>query len=189
MHREPLLRQLQTYLDRHPGERACVERIRELVLSRPDCFDRTCLPGHITGSALILSADHRYVLLTHHRKLGRWLQLGGHADGQTDVLQVALREAQEESGLTGFRVLSTTGASVPFDVDVHLIPARGSEPEHWHHDLRFLFVAATGQELQISDESHDLRWIERDRLLEFAGDESVLRLERKAQEMLRAPSP
>ncbi len=188
MHRDPLLRQLEAYLDRYPGERVCVDRVRELVQSRPDCFERTCLPGHITGSAWILSADQRCVLLTHHRKLERWLQLGGHADGQTDVLQVALREAQEESGLSRFTVFPATQPAAPFDIDVHLIPARGDEPAHWHHDVRFLLVAEAGQELRISDESHDLCWIERSRLLDFTSEESILRMERKAHTILRAPA-
>ena len=89
-----------------------------------DCFDRTCRPGHITAAAWILSADRRRSLLTHHRKLDRWLQLGGHADGQWHVEEVALREAREESGLTRFDIVPIDGVLMPFDVDVHEIPAR-----------------------------------------------------------------
>ena len=101
-----------------------VDRICRLVESHADCFDRTCRPGHITGAAWILSVDRRRALLTHHRKLDRWLQLGGHADGQWHIEEVALREAREESGLTHFDIVPINGVVMPFDVDVHEIPAR-----------------------------------------------------------------
>lgn len=154
--------------------------------AHPDCFERTCVEGHVTGSAWIVSADRRSVLLTHHRKLGRWLQLGGHADGDPDPLAVARREAEEESGLTELALL----AALPLDVDVHVIPARGNEPEHLHHDVRFAFVAAPGQALCVSDESHALRWVERARLEELVREESLLRLERKTRRLLGVvPAP
>jgi ADP-ribose pyrophosphatase YjhB (NUDIX family) len=98
-----------------------------------DCCERTLAEGHFTGSAWLVSADGERVLLTHHRKLGRWLQLGGHADGEGDLAAVALREAEEESGLSRLLVEPEI-----FDLDRHLIPARGSEPAHWHYDVRFL---------------------------------------------------
>jgi len=180
MHRQPLLQLLDAYEADHPSEQATITRVRQLVHAHPDCFERTCLPGHITGSAWIVSAEGTHVLLTHHRKLDRWLQLGGHADGQSDILAVAIREAQEESGMQEF---TTVGAS-PLDIDVHLIPARGNEPAHWHHDIRFLLIAGSGQELCISDESHDLQWIDRARLGEFTQEESLLRLERKTRQRL-----
>lgn len=178
-----LLQLLDGYLVANPAEHDSVEKVRALVLAHDDCFERSCIPGHITGSAWVVSPDHRAVLLTHHRKLDRWLQLGGHADGQTDVLQVALREVEEESGLRDLTIVSP----LPFDIDVHLIPARANEPAHFHHDFRFLLVAAPAQELRISEESHDLRWIERARLHEISSEESILRMERKAAALLPAP--
>jgi hypothetical protein len=84
-----------------------------------------------------------------------------------------------------FRPLSQLDASQAFDVDVHLIPPRGSEPEHWHHDIRFIFVAGAGQELRLSDESHDLRWVARADLLRFSDEESLVRMERKTRALLR----
>lgn len=181
--RQPLLALLERYRAQHPGEEEMVARIRSLVEGHTDCFERTCLPGHITASSWILSPDRQSVLLTHHRKLDRWLQLGGHADGDSDVLQVALREAREESGMEHFAVHDR---SLPLDVDVHVIPARGVEPEHEHHDLRFLLFAQPGQSLQISAESKDLAWVPRDRLLGLEPDESVLRMARKAERILAA---
>src|SRR5262245_24986991 len=102
MHRKPLLELLARYHERYPYETAVVERVRQFVVTRPDCLQRTCEPGHITGSAWILSADRTQFLLGHHKKLDRWLQLGGHADGEPHIEAAALREAREESGLTDF---------------------------------------------------------------------------------------
>jgi 8-oxo-dGTP pyrophosphatase MutT (NUDIX family) len=189
VHRRPLLELLARYGVRHPDEGACVARVRSLVESRPDCFERSCLPGHVTGSAWVLSADRRRFLLTHHRKLGRWLQLGGHADGDANVAAVALREASEESGLAplGFLGTGEPGAPVPVDLDVHEIPARPGEPAHEHHDVRFVLVARGGTARR-SAESHAIRWFEMealDRVLtELGADPSLVRLGRKARDLL-----
>ena len=99
MHRKPLLDLLARYRASHPDEAACADRIRALVETQRDCFERSCFPGHVTASAWLLSPDGRRFLLTHHRKLDQWLQPGGHADGDTDLPRVALREAREETGL------------------------------------------------------------------------------------------
>jgi hypothetical protein len=128
-----------------PTESATVDAFERFVRTHADCFERTCAPGHITGSAWILSSDRRRVLLTHHRKLGRWLQLGGHADGDPDPLRVAMREAREDSDWCTSSRSGLGGESVPLDLDIHRIPARGDEPAHLHHDVRYLLVAAPGQ--------------------------------------------
>ena len=192
MHREPLLKTLERYAAANPGEAACVEEVRALVEEHPDCFERTCLPGHITASAWILSSDRKRALLTHHRKLNRWLQLGGHADGDADTLRVALREAREESGMAAFGVICPAGSAddsvlpLPLDIDVHRIPARGNEPEHAHHDIRYLLVARAGQALAISDESSDLDWFVPEALVGLGADASLLRLARKARGLVAA---
>jgi 8-oxo-dGTP pyrophosphatase MutT (NUDIX family) len=189
VHRRPLLDLLALYAGRQPAERGCATRIRSLVEARPDCFERTCLPGHVTGSAWVLSADRRRFLLTHHRKLGRWLQLGGHADGESDLAAVALREAAEESGLGPFAFLGPPGPGpiLPIDLDVHAIPARPGEPAHEHHDVRFVLVALAG-EATASSESHALRWFEMEALdsalAALGADESLARLGRKARALL-----
>ena len=129
-------------------------------------------------------------LLTHHRKLNQWLQLGGHADGQWQVEQVALREAREESGMTAFDFVPIDGVLLPFDLDVHNIPARYDaqgqmiEDAHEHHDVRFLLVAQPDQAIRVSDESHDVAWFTSDEVLELTTDESVLRMLRKALELI-----
>ncbi|MDP6979356.1 MAG: NUDIX hydrolase [Myxococcota bacterium] len=181
MHRQSLLSLLRDYRSHHPGEGPCVDRIVSLVEGHSDCFERTCLPGHITASSWIVDEDGKRALLTHHRKLELWLQLGGHADGDTDICRVALREAREESGMAHFEVLAD---GFPIDIDVHDIPARPGEPAHQHHDFRFLLRARPGQPLVISEESKDLRWFARDELAPLLGDESIGRMVRKADVLL-----
>src|SRR5436190_19477376 len=186
MSRQPLLHMLVRYRDAFPAEAVMVDRICRLVESHANCFDRTCRPGHITGAAWILSSDRRRSLLTHHRKLDRWLQLGGHADGQWQVEEVALREAQEESGLSAFDFIPIDGVVMPFDIDVHDIPARYDasrqmiEDAHEHHDIRYLLVARTDDELHVSDESHDLAWCTPDQIRERTDEASILRMLHKA---------
>ena len=186
MHRQPLILMLDRYAEIYRDEAAMVKQIRDLVCSHEDCFGRTCRPGHITGSAWILSRDRQRCLLVHHRKLDRWLQPGGHADGQSDVAAVALREAEEETGLNDLELVLSEGMAIPLDVDVHQIPARydanGKETEsaHQHHDVRFLLLADDDQTPTASDESHDVRWFTRQELFEITDEESVLRMQRKA---------
>jgi 8-oxo-dGTP pyrophosphatase MutT (NUDIX family) len=182
MHRRPLLDLLTRYESRYPDERALVARIRAFAETHADCFERSCIPGHITASAWIVSADRGDALLTHHAKLGRWLQLGGHCDGDADPFVVALREAREESGMEEFSEASGEAVPLPLDMDIHRIPARSTEPAHDHLDLRYLLIAAPGQSIVVSEESHDLRWVSRSAIETLTDEESVLRLERKARE-------
>ncbi len=154
-HQRVWLAAVDDYAARHPEERACVELFRAFVSEYADAAERRLALGHLTGSAWLVSVDGTRVLLTHHKKLDRWLQLGGHADGDHDLARAALREAQEESGL---RDLSVEPAI--FDLDRHEIPARGNELAHWHYDVRYV-VRATGSEVfALSDESHALAWRE-----------------------------
>ncbi|RIK77216.1 MAG: hypothetical protein DCC67_12920 [Planctomycetota bacterium] len=184
MHRRPLLEMLDRYAQRYPAERAVAARIRLLVAGHADCFERSCRPGHITASAWVTTPACDRFLLVHHRKLGRWLQPGGHADGQTDVAAVALREAIEESGIAGLR--HARKRPTPLDLDVHVIPARYDaagrliEDEHEHHDVRFLVWADGDAVPRTSDESHDVRWFTADELPAINDEESLLRLWRKA---------
>lgn len=142
------------------------------------------MPGHITGSAWILSPDRSKFLMTWHRVFDRWLELGGHADGCTRPHLVALREAEEESGLKGFGIYMDPEGFVPLDVDIHAIAARAGIPAHEHYDLRYLLLAAAEQPLRISDESLDLGWFEKEELLEIVDEESMLRMMRKGDAVL-----
>lgn len=177
MPREAVLRLLRTHaaraLDAHEAEMTALTLA--YVEAQADCLHRSCAPGHLTGSAWVVSPDRSRVLLTHHRKLDKWLQLGGHADGEGDLLAVAQREAIEESGLAAVRALSST----IFDLDRHWIPPRKTDPGHYHYDLRFLFEADPQSPLKISHESKDLAWIELGRVTVLNPEESMARMVRK----------
>jgi ADP-ribose pyrophosphatase YjhB (NUDIX family) len=140
-----------------------------------DALWRTCLQGHVTGSAWIVSPDRSKVLLTHHHKLNRWFQLGGHADGDPEPISVSLKEGSEESGLKSLKPVSRE----LFDFDQHEIPARGDEPAHWHFDFRYMLEADPDEPLQISSESKDLAWVSLDQVAVLNPSESMLRMVRK----------
>ena len=147
----------------------------EFASAHTTAAERSLRIGHLTGSAWLTSADGRRVLLTHHRKLDRWLQLGGHADGDVDLARVTLREAEEESGLPGLVVEPEI-----FDLDRHEIPARGSEAAHWHYDVRYVVRAMAGEAFIVSDESHALAWCDIAALAaDETADESLRRMARK----------
>lgn len=181
MHRQPLLELLARHARRDAGAKAEAARFAAFAAEHDDCLLRSCVPGHITASAWILSPDSSHCLLTHHRKLQRWLQLGGHVDGESHVHRAALREAREESGMQHFDLLVPGRELEPLDLDVHTIPARKQDPQHEHWDVRFLLRARPGQELVISEESNDLQWIPVAQLTQFTTEESVLRLQRTAE--------
>ncbi len=175
MNRELLVRFFSDYQSAYDDEAVFIPRFLEL-LKQPTCFERTHLPGHITGSAWVVDPSHRQALLVHHAKLNKWVQPGGHADGDENILQVALREAEEETGLKNLRVVSTT----PFDVDIHLIPKRTDFPEHFHFDIRFLLEASLDDKIIVSDESHDVKWITLESLEDYNPERSVLRMKIKS---------
>jgi 8-oxo-dGTP pyrophosphatase MutT (NUDIX family) len=185
VHRRALIALLERYAAAWPAEREVASRFLEFVRAHGDCLERSCVPGHVTASAWIVDARGERALLTHHRKLGRWLQLGGHVDGEPQVERAALREAQEESGMAAFTLVRWGAQLVPLDLDVHAIPARGAEPGHDHWDVRFWLEAHAGQELVISPESVELRWFAGDELAAATAEESVLRLHRKVAALRR----
>ncbi len=155
---------IREFCVRWPDQAAVGGRLLSFLRENEDALLRTCVPGHFTGSALVANPTLDRVLLTHHRKLDRWLQLGGHADGDGDLARVAAREAAEESGLCELVflahpfLLADGGAPLPFDVDVHEIPARGTDPPHLHYDVRYVMIGRDDTPLVVSDESHDVRW-------------------------------
>ncbi|MDO5609745.1 MAG: NUDIX hydrolase [Pseudomonadota bacterium] len=153
MHPEPLRLLLQEHALAYPEQAMLADQFARLLGEGAHAFLRARIDGHFTGSSWLVSADGRRVLLTHHRKLGRWLQLGGHADGDTDLAAVALKEAEEESGLTGLRVEPAI-----FDLDKHWIPERGEVPGHWHYDVRYVVHAGGSEAFVISEESLALAW-------------------------------
>ena len=173
--RAPLCKALQKYAESHPEQKITADRMLDFVRSTPHCFERSHAAGHMTGSAWLLNPAGDKALLTLHHNLQRWMQTGGHADGDPDILRVALKEAEEESGITGIVPIS----GEIFDVDIHLIPARPAkgEPAHFHYDVRYL-LRAPHEQYAISQESDDLAWWSAEDFATRAAelDASVLRM-------------
>jgi 8-oxo-dGTP pyrophosphatase MutT (NUDIX family) len=175
MRRAPLLQLLRAYSPLDDTDAACRNRFAAFVSAHPDCFERSLAVGHVTGSAWIVDATGTRVLLTHHRKLDIWVQPGGHADGESDLVSVALREAVEETGLADL-VPAFDGI---FDLDIHGIPARGDTPAHDHFDVRFAFRCNGAEDYVVSEESHDLAWVALDELENRTREPSMLRMREK----------
>ena len=170
-----LLHRLRRHRPEGADETAHLAAILAFVTAHTDPFDRRIPDGHLTGSAFVLSADGRRVLLLHHRKLDRWLQPGGHANaGEANGEDVALREAREETGIEALQL--HPDAPRPLDVDVHAIPARGSEPAHLHLDLRYVVIAPAGAGLlRSTKETNALRWFGWDELAALGLDGGLRR--------------
>lgn len=181
MHRRKILRLLDSYPLTDDWDRLQRERIRQFVQANPACFERSLAVGHLTGSAWIVSPGRDRALLTHHRQMDRWLQPGGHADGDPDIFAVARREAGEESGLRQIRPLSTE----IFDLDVHLIPAKPGVPAHYHYDVRFIFEADPAETLVVSPESKALVWVPLAALTEWGVEDGILRMANKTKRYKR----
>lgn len=166
---------LESYCQRWPEEAEAVALFIELLDDRANAFLRSRLAGHFTGSAWLVDRSGTRVLLTHHRKLERWLQLGGHADAESDLARVALIEAEEESGLSDLTVEPAI-----FDLDRHWIPEHKGVPAHWHYDVRYVVHADANEDYIVSDESHDLAWREIATLVDDEGaDPSLRRMAKK----------
>lgn len=180
MIQNPLLQLLAKYRERFPDERDRVDQFIDFVNRNPDCFERSLEEGHITGSGWIVDEAGARTLLTHHRKLDLWLQPGGHADGESDVLSVALKECLEETALPGLRPVSEE----IFDIDIHGIPARKDEPAHFHYDVRFLFRNVGSDNYVVTEESHDLAWVEMSRLEDYTTEWSMRRMRDKVSDWL-----
>ncbi len=159
-------RQVRLLLDRYAegfhvpeGEHAL---LRRQIAAGDDIHSRRTFPGHVTTSALVLDREGRRTLLIHHRALGRWLQPGGHYEPPDELAASALREAVEETGVSGLAVDPWHGGSgLPIDIDSHRIPARPErgEPEHWHHDIRFVVRAEGSASLRPdAAEVHGADW-------------------------------
>jgi len=170
---------LKTYIQKYPYEVNAIKMLN-FFDNHDDCFEKDNLPGHFTGSAWVISPDKNKILMTHHKKLNMWLQLGGHADGEKDLKSVAIKEAKEESGFNNFSILSEE----IFDLDIHKIEPMSENPEHLHYDVRFLLEAdPKKQNIIISEESHDVKWIHLDDVLEYNSEESISRMVEKTKKL------
>lgn len=179
MNRRYLLDLLSQYRPDDRDEAAMHQRLTAFVNEHANCFDRELSIGHITGSAWIINPDRSHAMLLHHRKLNRWLQPGGHSDGDWNTLRVAMREAQEESGLPPEAIRPVRDAI--FDIDIHVIPARKHEAEHSHYDVRFLLEADDSIPFNMSDESNEIAWIALEDVARFSDEASMARMVRKTR--------
>jgi len=175
MHREPFLHLLNEYSTSFADEQVMLQRMKTFVTTHTDCFERSLSIGHITASAWVLNQDRNQVLLTLHSKLNKWLQPGGHCDGNPDVLATAKKELEEETGTQ-----SEHWEKRIFDVDIHLIPKNKKDAAHLHFDVRFLAIVSPNQALQITHESKDLSWIPLKDLHCYNNSWSMMRMREKS---------
>jgi 8-oxo-dGTP pyrophosphatase MutT (NUDIX family) len=155
-------------------------RMLAFLDAHPDALHRSCVDGHLTASALVVDSTGDRALLMHHRKLGKWLQMGGHADGDGDLAAVAEKEAFEESGIAG---LALANAGAPVDLDVHEVRPPHEAP-HLHLDVRFVAVAPAGCVAVANDESHELRWVDLDDLARTHAEPGMRRLAAAARSLV-----
>jgi len=170
MIRSQLLESLKTYQTTFDTEISFIPRFKSLLVNFENCYERRLLSGHITASAWIVDEMGGSALLVHHKKLHKWLQPGGHADGDENVISVAMKEAQEETGLKSLCFLH---ANI-FDVDIHLIPQHKTINTHFHYDIRFVFTADSNETLVVSDESNSLQWFPLDEIHKVAGNNNSI---------------
>ena len=171
MHRNKLLGLLANY-EPMPEEQIFKDRMIEFLNKHENAFERSLSIGHFTASAWLVSNDGTQALLMHHTKLNMWVQLGGHCDGDSDVLAVALKEAQEESGINSIEPMSVE----IFDIDIHTIPGNSKEAEHEHFDVRFILQVTSDEQFVQNRESKELRWIGLDKSEMPTEQRSVVRI-------------
>lgn len=175
MHRKKLLELLEKYNPYSDEENKAKEDIITFINENDNCFERELEKGHITGSSWLLNKQGDKALLMHHMKLNKWFQPGGHADGDSDILAVAIKEAQEESGINAIEAVDGN----IFDIDIHLIPENKKDKSHFHYDIRFLLQVKSDEELSNNGEAKELRWLNRDDVVALTKEESVVRMVRK----------
>ncbi len=171
---------IENYSPKEKSQQEQRQQILEACDSRQDVLLRSCFPGHLTASALVIDHSCEKVMLHHHAKLDRWLQFGGHCDGDGNLAHAAWRECVEESGIEDLWIYPRV-----IDVDIHGIPALGGEPAHDHLDIRFLVMTDPDNTPIISEESKDVRWFSFEELENVDTDHSVLRLAELAKMLNR----
>nr|WP_250807898.1 NUDIX domain-containing protein [Neorhizobium tomejilense] len=159
--------------DPRPGQWDQAARCLNFLANDTACFERSNMDGHFTGSALIVDDRERKTLLCHHVKYDQWVQTGGHCDGVKDPFFTAWQEGYQESGLKDIRPLSPWNIA---DVNVTRVAAYRDVPEHWHYDIRYIFAANWLEPISVSDESHDVRWVDVSKLRDYTDEEALLRL-------------
>ncbi|WP_455198066.1 NUDIX hydrolase [Kaarinaea lacus] len=180
MHRNDLLNLLKNYQPRFMDEVAFVRRAIAYIEQNENVFVRSA-PVHVTGSAWVVSPDREKVLLMHHRKYDHWFQMGGHADGDPDVINVALKECAEETGIDPdhIRLLDTA----IFDVDLHDVPRIGQVQAHGHIDIRFVVEIDDTINIPGNNESHEVKWFTLYEVMQMNRFRSTYRMLEKTRNM------
>jgi len=181
MHRQELLNLLNQHRTTFMEEAAYLSRAQRIVEEHTDCFYRELWPAHVTGSTWVVSPDRERVLMLHHVKLDQWFQPGGHADGDNDILRVALRETAEETGIAPEQI-QLLGSAV-FDVDIHAIPPMGHDPWHEHIDVRFLVEIDDTLPIPGNVESHEVIWVSLSDAPRFNNNRSTWRMVEKTRRL------
>ncbi len=173
MSRENLIEKLTNYQPMTTEEKESREFMISFANATEDCFDRTQLAGHFTGSSWIINQSWDKVILLNHVKLSRWLQPGGHCDGNPVILETAMKEAEEETGLKNLRLISEE----IFDIDAHSVK-HDENPEHIHYDVRFLFEADDTEELILEEgKAKEVKWVPLEDIQNLVNnEESIMRM-------------
>lgn len=181
MHRNELLSLLNEYRPHLLSEAGYVERTKRFVATHEDCFHTDLMPGHVTGSAWVVNPHRDKALMLHHKKLNRWFQPGGHADRDSNIQRVALRETSEETGLAPEQI--TLVSQQIFDVDIHIVPANQYGPRHTHFDIRFLLEVDDKQAIPGNNESHQILWIPLHLAVQYNHNLSTYRMVEKTRQL------
>ena len=177
---EQLLHDIEKYQANSAQDTVLKDQFLQFIRANPgNCLLRSNLCGHLTASAWVIDSETKSkTLLVNHVKLNRWLQPGGHADGDSDLMRVALKELEEETGIK-----AKISNQQIFDLDVHAIPWHQQVPPHLHFDVRYIFLTSAHAPLIISEESRELVWVDLTALESLSVDQSVLRLAEKSHQL------
>ncbi len=181
MHRQELLTLLYQHQTRYMDEAGYIRRALNYVEAHSDIFYRELWPAHVTGSAWVVNPDRSKILMMHHKKHDQWFQPGGHADGDADIVRVALRETAEETGIDPSHI-HLLGSDI-FDVDIHTIPAMHGDPRHEHIDIRFLVEIDDRLPVPGNDESHDVIWVSLMHVTSYNNNRSTYRMLEKTRQL------
>ncbi|MGV6826765.1 MAG: NUDIX hydrolase [bacterium] len=162
-------------------EAGFVRHAIRFVETHTEIFYRELWPAHVTGSAWVVNPAKTKVLMMHHRKLNQWFQPGGHADGDNDVVRVALKETSEETGID-LSHIKLLGMEV-FDLDIHRIPAMAGDPSHQHIDVRFLVEIDDSIPVPGNDESHEVLWVDLEQITRYNNNRSTYRMTEKTRQL------
>ncbi len=175
MNRGKLIQSISNYKILSKEDEVFKYRFINFIATHKNCFERSLEIGHITASAFIVDKKNEKILLLHHKKLNKWLQPGGHCDGEENVLKVAIKEVYEETGLK----IDSLESDI-FDLDIHTIPSNKTISQHEHFDIRFLFDLDSALQTRINEESNQLAWVSVKNLEKYTNENSILRMRKKA---------